>query len=173
MEKYEQCIFGLAMAAILYLIVYFIARYTYQRTGKSNIILKTNLLHLRQKSDRMNNFKEQLRPILTPHDYNRINIFDMKNHHTASGVGYTINKKDVYICTMKADGTPEEDAVIMYVLLHEIAHAICPVSVQHDKTFLQTFATVLRKAQQAGISYREEKRICGTCVAKNGCSRIF
>ena len=169
MEKYNQCMFGLLMAGILYLIVYLIARFTYKITGRSNIILKTNLLHLRQKSKRINNFKEQLRSILTPKDYNRINIFDMKNHHTASGVGYTINKKDIYICTMKADGSPEDDAVIMYVLLHEVAHAICPVSVQHDSMFLQTFNTVLRKAQHAGIVYREEKRICGSCVAKNGC----
>ena len=168
MQNYEQCIFGLLVAAILYVIVYLIARYTYKKSGKSNIILKTNLLQLRQKSSRINKFKEQLRPILTPHDYNRINIYDMKNHHTGTGVGYTLNKKDIYICTMKIDGTPEDDEVIMYVLLHEIAHAICPVSVHHDKLFLQTFATVLSKARQAGIAYREEKRICGSCVSKNG-----
>ena len=168
MEKYEQCIFGLFVAAILYLIVYLIAKYIYKKTGKSNIILKTNLLHLRQKTDRINQFRETLRPILTPKDFNRINIFDMKNHHTSTGVGYTINKKDIYICTMKVDGSPEDDEVIMYVLLHEIAHAICPVSVHHDDLFLETFATVLANARRAGISYREEKRICGTCVSKNG-----
>lgn len=168
MEKYEQCIFGLFMAGVLYLIVYLIARYTYKISGKSNIILKTNLFHLRHKSSRINKLKEQLRPILTPEDYNRINVFDMKNHHTSTGVGYTINKKDIFICSEKEDGTPEDDEVIMYVLLHEVSHAICPVSIHHDSAFLSTFSTILSKARQAGIVYREEKRICGSCVAKNG-----
>ena len=164
-----QCLFGLFMAAILYFVVYLIAKISYSKTKVSNVILKTNVFELRHKTDRINKMREQLRPILTEHDFNRINIFDMRNHHTSNGVGYTINKQDVYVCTMKADGTPEDDEVIMYVLLHEVAHAICPDSVHHDQLFLQTFNTVLSKARSAGIQYREEKRICGSCVAaKNG-----
>ena len=169
MKKYEQCLFGLLMAVFLYCIVYLIAKISYDKTGISNVVLKTNIFELRQKTDRINKMKDQLRPILTPHDFNRINVFDMRNHHTTNGVGYTINKQDIYVCTIKIDGTPEDDEVIMYVLLHEVAHAICPDSVHHDSLFLQTFDTVLSKARSAGIQYREEKRICGSCVAaKNG-----
>ena len=168
MENWQQCLFGLLMAAIIYFLVYLLAKYSYTITGKSNIVLKTNILELRQRTKYIREIKKQLRPILTPHDYNRINIFDMKNHHTGKGVGYTINKQDIYICTMKIDGTIEDPDVVMFVVLHEVAHAVCPKSVHHDDLFLQTFTTILEKARRAGISYREEKRICGTCVSKNG-----
>jgi hypothetical protein len=169
-EVYKQCLFGLLIVLILYLFIYAIAQCSYQTTGRSNIILKTNIFNLRQKSKRMNELKERLRPILTPQDFDRINVFDLQNHHSGS-VGYTINKKDIYVCSRKEDGTPEEDDVINYVLLHEVSHAICGESIHHDELFLRTFATVLRKADAAGIPYREVKRICGTCVVKNagGC----
>lgn len=163
-----QCIFGIGLAILLYILVYALANLTYKTTGRSNVILKTNPINLRQRTPRINRFKKMVRPILTDEDYNRINVFDMKNHHIGTGVGYTLNKRDIFICTVKEDGTPEDDDVIMFVLLHELAHAICKRSIHHDATFLQTFDTVLRKARNAGIPYREEKRICGTCLRKDG-----
>lgn len=67
-----------------------------------------------------------------------------------AGKSYTVNKKHVHLC-VKDEETGEyfNNNMLMYVLLHEIAHVLSK-SVGHTKEFHRKFDELLKKAEHLG-----------------------
>ena len=67
-----------------------------------------------------------------------------------AGKSYTVNKKNVHLC-VKDEETGEyfNNNMLMYVLLHEIAHVLSK-SVGHTKEFHRKFEELLKKAENLG-----------------------
>ena len=71
----------------------------------------------------------------------------------ASNESFTEDKKYVYLCLKDEKGNYYDYNMIMYVSLHELAHAFSEtVDVDHSgKEFKDNFRTLLNKAQALGL----------------------
>lgn len=79
---------------------------------------------------------------------------------------YTINKKKVYICTNNpANGETYDDNMLTYVIIHELAHALCP-DVGHTPTFYKVFDVLLDRAEAAGVYDPDMPRVKNYCNLK-------
>ena len=63
---------------------------------------------------------------------------------------YTINKEKVYLCLKDEKGDYYNDNMLIYVLLHELAHVFCD-EIGHTPKFHQIFDELLEKAHNMGI----------------------
>jgi len=63
---------------------------------------------------------------------------------------YTINKEHIYMCLKDEDNNYYDENMLIYVLLHEIAHSICD-EIGHTKKFHKIFDTLLDKAHEMNI----------------------
>jgi len=63
---------------------------------------------------------------------------------------YTINKEDIYLCLKDENNQYYDDNMLMYVLLHEIAHHLC-TEIGHTKLFHEIFDILLDKAKEMNI----------------------
>ena len=71
---------------------------------------------------------------------------EMKNIILLKGdKSYTINKKRVYLCLYDADGKYYNENMLVYVLLHELAHVMCS-EIGHTEKFHEIFNGLLEKA---------------------------
>lgn len=76
---------------------------------------------------------------------------------------YTLNKKHVYICLKDENGRYYNRNMLVYVVLHELAHTLSH-DVGHTKTFFENFQNLLERATKAGIynpSIPPLKKYCG------------
>jgi len=69
---------------------------------------------------------------------------------SGSNKSFTINKKSVYICTKDENGTYYEDNMLIYVILHELAHVLCD-EVGHTEKYKAIFRSLLERATKAGL----------------------
>jgi hypothetical protein len=89
------------------------------------------------------NWKEPLKIL------NEKNI--MKNIKLYRGEkSYTINKKKVYICLKDENGYYYDDNTLIYVIAHEISHAICD-EIGHTEKFHGIFEALLVNMEEQGI----------------------
>jgi hypothetical protein len=63
---------------------------------------------------------------------------------------YTINKEKIYLCIRDKDGQYYNQNILMYVLLHEIAHTLCP-EIGHTQSFKDIFNSLIERANAHGI----------------------
>jgi len=70
---------------------------------------------------------------------------------------YTINKEKIFLCLKDKNGNYYDTNMLIYVLLHEISHALCD-EVGHTKKFNEIFNAILKEAVKRGI-YDENKPI--------------
>ena len=76
---------------------------------------------------------------------------------------YIINKKYIYLKVRKPSGEYYDDNTLIYVVLHELAHALIgsdhfdPTKDPHDDYFFKVFDGLLNKAAETGI-YNPEKK---------------
>jgi hypothetical protein len=63
---------------------------------------------------------------------------------------YTINKEEVYLCLKDENGNYYNENMLMYVALHELAHAICD-EIGHTQKFHNIFQGLLDKAYYMGL----------------------
>jgi len=63
---------------------------------------------------------------------------------------YTINKQNVYLCLKDKDGKYYDKNMLVYVALHEVAHAKCD-EIGHTMTFHKIFQELLKKATEKGV----------------------
>jgi predicted metal-dependent hydrolase len=63
---------------------------------------------------------------------------------------YTINKEKIYLCIRDKYNNYYNKNVLMYVLLHEIAHTLC-TDVGHTPQFKEIFEILLQRAKEANI----------------------
>ena len=62
---------------------------------------------------------------------------------------YTVNKKDVTLCLKDPDGEYYNKNMLVYVLLHEVAHTLCK-SVGHTQEFYDINDKLLQRAADLG-----------------------
>lgn len=62
---------------------------------------------------------------------------------------YTINKKRIYMCLKDEQGKYYERNMLIYVLLHELAHVKC-TEIGHTEEFHRVFNEILEKAIKNG-----------------------
>jgi len=63
---------------------------------------------------------------------------------------YTINKEKVYLCLKDEDGKYYDDNSLIFVLTHEISHALND-EVGHTEKFHKIFEDLLNKATELGL----------------------
>lgn len=69
---------------------------------------------------------------------------------SGSNKSFTINKEHIYICTKNEKGAYYDDNMLIYVLLHELAHVLCD-EVGHTEKFKRIFRSLLHRAHEAGL----------------------
>ena len=67
-----------------------------------------------------------------------------------SNKSFTINKKHVYICSKDENGNYYDDNMLIYVILHELAHVLCD-EVGHTEKYKVIFRSLLERAHKAGL----------------------
>lgn len=79
---------------------------------------------------------------------------------------YTMNKEKVYICTTDPNtGKVYDPNMLNYVLIHELAHSLCP-DVGHTPTFMKIFGELLLRAEAAGAYDPTLPRVNNYCKLK-------
>lgn len=63
---------------------------------------------------------------------------------------YTINKSRIHICLKDEKGDYYDKNMLIYVILHELAHVLCD-EIGHTAKFHTIFKQVLEKAVKAGV----------------------
>ena len=63
---------------------------------------------------------------------------------------YTINKEKIYLCIRDKFNNYYDKNILMYVLLHEIAHTLC-TEIGHTDQFKEIFDALLQRAKNANI----------------------
>lgn len=84
---------------------------------------------------------------------NRLSIVfpEIRNVDIAgSNKSFTINKKHVYICSKDENGQYYDDNMLIYVILHELAHVLCD-EVGHTEKYKVIFRSLLERAHKAGL----------------------
>lgn len=67
-----------------------------------------------------------------------------------SNKSFTVNKKTIYICAKDENGQYYDDNMLIYVMLHELAHVLCP-EVGHTDKYKTIFKSLLERATRSGI----------------------
>ena len=88
--------------------------------------------------------KEVLRPLL---DF--YGIKDLKLYKADKS--FTINKERIFLCLYDESGNYYPLNMLIYVILHEIAHYLNKDDIGHTAKFHQKFEEVLTKATEFGI----------------------
>jgi len=77
---------------------------------------------------------------------------------------YTINKQKIYLCT-ELNGETYDDNMLTYVILHELAHTLCP-EIGHGKQFQSIFQTLLGRAERHKLYDSRKPRVENYCKIK-------
>ena len=79
-------------------------------------------------------------------------------HHVelyGSNKSFTIDKKVSYICLKDANGSYYQDNMLVYVILHELAHVLCdevrPPNEEHTPKWEAIFKELLARAEAGGV----------------------
>jgi Zn-dependent peptidase ImmA (M78 family) len=81
---------------------------------------------------------------------------------SGSNKSFTVNKEDIYICMKDEKNNYYEDNMLIYVILHELAHVLCD-EVGHTEKFKDIFRSLLKRAQQAGLYDPEQPPVDDYC----------
>lgn len=74
---------------------------------------------------------------------------------------YTINKQKIYLCT-EAGGTTYDDNMLTYVILHELAHTMCP-EIGHGSQFQKIFQSLLDRGERHRLFDPRKPRVENYC----------
>jgi len=75
---------------------------------------------------------------------------------------YTINKKKIYMCLRDENGDYYHDNMLLFVVLHELAHVLCD-EIGHTDKFQQIFQVLLDDAVKLGIYDPEIEPVQNYC----------
>ena len=81
-----------------------------------------------------------------------LNNKNILNHITLSKASksFTLNKKNIHLCTQNENNDAYDLNILTFVLLHEIAHVIC-TEIGHSKKFFDIFSELLNEAEKLNI----------------------
>ena len=97
--------------------------------------------HHKQNDPMLHDLRETLRPVHPAID--QVRLYEGEK-------SYTINKERVYICLRDENGQYYNKNMLIYVTLHELAHAIND-EIGHTQKFHDIFEELLDKAYSLGI----------------------
>lgn len=69
---------------------------------------------------------------------------------SGSNKSFTQNKSAVYICAKDEKGNYYDDNMLIYVMLHELAHVLCD-EIGHTPKYTEIFQSLLDRATEAGL----------------------
>jgi len=118
-------------------------------------IFKMNYETYLENEDTIVRLKYQLVPVFPE----LLNVKLMK-----SDASYTINKQKIYLCT-ESDGVVYDDNMLTYVILHELAHTMCP-EIGHGKRFQKIFNSLLTRAESHNLFDPMMPRVENYCKMK-------
>ncbi len=115
--------------------------------------------HYAQKDPLLLKLKKKVAPLFRKDKYHTGVLSMLNDRDVMSEVtfyrgekSYTINKEKVYMCLKNSTkgGEYYDEQTLVYVLLHELAHVLCP-NVGHTKEFQEIFDALLDVAVKDGI----------------------
>ena len=152
--NYFQTVLNIGIILIIiFIIVWCIYRFKY---------IERFSLEKECKPDAMvDKLKETVDKFLTEHKGKFTGLLKSLNNSTnmlstlticrADDASYTIDKEHTYLCVVdKKNGKYYDESFLMYVLLHELSHVICP-EIGHTKLFDNIFTELLNEAEKCGI----------------------
>ena len=74
---------------------------------------------------------------------------------------YTINKQKIFLCT-ESEGTTYDDNMLTYVILHELAHTMCP-EIGHGDQFQKIFQSLLSRGERHRLFDPRKPRVENYC----------
>ena len=105
----------------------------------------------------LNEIVESLHPLFEKEDFtgqlhklNQGKITDKVSISKSKAGSYTINKKHVHICMQDEEGEYYDRNMLIYVLIHELAHVICD-EIGHTPKFNQINDELLVEAAKLGL----------------------
>ncbi|MEM0354054.1 MAG: hypothetical protein QXW79_00595 [Thermoplasmata archaeon] len=129
------------------------------------ILLRNYLVDNREKFPEFKNYIEQFSK--------RIEKLELQeNAPNGKYTSYTTNKEEISICLRsKKDGRLHDINLVMYVVLHELAHIACP-EMGHTKLFREIFAFFLKTALKLKIYkkvnfHNDPHEYCGMVIKEN------
>lgn len=129
--------------AVVIIVVLGITYYTYT---KENFV----------RNDELDNIVESLKQVFPVVE--NLNFYEGEK-------SYTINKKNVYICMKDENSRYYNRNFLIFVILHEISHALCD-EIGHTDKFSRIFQQVLEKAAAHGLYDPNGKKIVNYCNYK-------
>ena len=84
---------------------------------------------------------------------------------------YTVNKKNITLCLTDKDGDYYNKNMLVYVAVHELAHAVCD-EIGHTPKFWDNMKYLLKKAMKLNIYKRHDfknnpRSYCGTKITES------
>ena len=113
-------------------------------------ILVAIILHswLRKRNKQTDDKLQEIKEKLTLVDPRANNI----NFYVNSDESYSQGKRDIFMCLRNSKGEYHDDNFLMYVGLHELAHALIPYDTsQHPPEFEDFFNKLKTKAKHKGL----------------------
>lgn len=127
------------------------------RSKQSTIILNTVKRKLHRIFNKTYRFNGLLEPLNHTNVMGRINLEE-------GDKSFTINKQNIYLCIKdKNNHTFYDENVLVYVVLHEIAHVLCD-EVGHTHKFINIFNALLDRANAMGEYNPNKPFIEGYCM---------
>jgi hypothetical protein len=114
--------------------------------------------HYLQNDDKLDDLKTKIEPLfdnkIEPFNgsltkLNNRNILEEINLYKGKK-SYTINKQKIFLCLKNEKDEYYNDNMLLYVLIHEIAHVICD-EIGHTDKFHQIFKELLDRAIKLNI----------------------
>jgi hypothetical protein len=100
--------------------------------------------YLRTRDPLLVEIKRRLVQVVDPRLINQLQF-------RAGDKSYTINKREIFLCLRDPQNGQEYPLnMLMYVALHEVAHAMCD-EIGHTDKFYRIFNTLLQSAEAKGV----------------------
>jgi hypothetical protein len=122
--------YGILILAYIALLVYLFSRHRRQKDTYDRYL-----------DPRLDALRDKLAPVFP--ELRTISLY-------GSNRSFTINKQHVYICMKDEHGNYYDENMLVYVLLHELAHVLCD-EVGHTDKYKQIFRSLLHRAHEADL----------------------
>lgn len=113
--------------------------------------------HHAQDDPMLHELMETIRPVFHEDNYHSGELHSLNNRNVLDEItlyrgdkSYTINKEKVFLCLRDENGEYYNKNMLIYVILHEIAHVICD-EIGHTDKFHRIFEQLLLKATEKEI----------------------
>ena len=119
------------------------------------------LFRRRPKDPALGYLKERVKPVHS--------IIEKLEFFEDPEASYTLDKEDIYLCLRDETGKLYDDNTLIYVIIHECAHALCS-STGHTEEWSTIFEELLRRATSLGIYNPNQpivKNYCGVNIPES------